>query len=72
MEENNQNNQKPEEQKNNNGNKPSGNLLGSKKPRFNAMWIYAFIGVAIILIYLFDSGQGPVSSTGDFFRMNFC
>jgi cell division protease FtsH len=32
------------------------------------MWIYALIGVAIILIYLFDSGQGPVPIDWKFFR----
>ena len=51
----------------NNGTKP-GNLLGNKKPRFNAMWVYGLIGIAIILIYLFDSGQGPVTVEWKFFR----
>jgi cell division protease FtsH len=32
------------------------------------MWIYALIGVAIILIYLFDSGQGPVPIDWKYFR----
>ena len=32
------------------------------------MWIYAVIGVSIILIYLFDSGQGPVSVDWRFFQ----
>jgi len=54
--------------KTNNGSKPGNNLIGNKKPRFNAMWIYALIGVAIILIYLFDSGQGPVPIDWKFFR----
>lgn len=53
---------------NNNGSKPSGNMLGNKKPKFNAMWIYALIGVSIILIYLFDSGQGPVQINWKFFQ----
>ena len=56
------------EGKTNNGSKPGNNLMGNKKPRFNAMWIYALIGVAIILIYLFDSGQGPVPIDWKFFR----
>jgi ATP-dependent metalloprotease FtsH len=68
MEENKESKQKPEGEKNNNGPKLPGNLLGNKKPRFNAMWIYALIGVAIILIYLFDSGQGPVSIDWRFFQ----
>jgi ATP-dependent metalloprotease FtsH len=68
MEENKESNQKTEEEKNNNGSKTPGNLLGNKKPRFNAMWLYALIGVAIILIYLFDSGQGPVSIDWRFFQ----
>ncbi len=68
MEENKESKQKPEGEKNNNGSKPPGNMLGNKKPRFNAMWIYAVIGVAIILIYLFDSGQGPVSIDWNFFK----
>jgi cell division protease FtsH len=68
MEENNDVRSKPEGEKNNNGTKPPGNLLGNKKPRFNAMWIYALIGVAIVLIYLFDSGQGPVAIDWKFFQ----
>ncbi len=68
MEENNEIKQKPEGEKNNNGTKPPGNILGNKKPRFNAMWIYALIGVAIILIYFFDSGQGPVPIDWRFFQ----
>lgn len=61
--------QKEEEKNNNNqnGSKPSG-TPGGKKPKFNAMWIYALIGVSIILIYLFDSGQGPVSINWKFFQ----
>ena len=57
-----------EKQNNNNGSKQPGNLLGNKKPRFNAMWIYALIGISIILIYLFDSGQGPVPIDWKFFQ----
>lgn len=68
MEENKDVKQNGEGEKNNNGTKPPGNLLGNKKPRFNAMWIYAMIGVAIILIYFFDSGQGPVSIDWKFFQ----
>jgi len=70
MEENKDLNQKAEgENNNNNGkHKPSGNLMGNKKPRFNAIWIYAIIGIAIILIYLFDSGQGPVPVDWKFFK----
>jgi cell division protease FtsH len=56
-----------EEEKSNSGSKPNNPLMG-KKPRFNAMWIYALIGVAIILIYLFDSGQGPVPIDWKYFR----
>jgi cell division protease FtsH len=59
---------KKKEEKNNNGSKLPNNLLGNKKPRFNAMWIYGLIGVAIILIYLFDSGKGPVPIDWKFFR----
>ena len=58
---------KNRKEEDNNGNKPT-NLLGNKKPRFNAMWVYGLIGVAIILIYLFDSGQGPVPIEWKFFR----
>jgi cell division protease FtsH len=58
-----------DEKNNNNGPKPSGNNMpGNKKPRFNAMWVYALIGVSIILIFLFDSGQGPVSIDWKFFQ----
>ena len=59
---------KTEDEKNNNGPKPSGNITGNKKPRFNAMWVYALIGVSIILIFLFDSGQVPVSIDWKFFQ----
>jgi len=59
---------KTEDEKSNNGTKPSGNMTGNKKPRFNAMWVYALIGVSIILIFLFDSGQGPVSIDWKFFQ----
>src|SRR5512145_1288692 len=55
-----------EEKNNNSAPKQPGNL--NKKPRFNAMWIYALIGVSIILIFLFDSGQGPVSIDWKFFQ----
>ena len=58
---------KNRKEEDNNGTKPN-NLLGNKKPRFNAMWVYGLIGVAIILIYLFDSGQGPVPIEWKFFR----
>jgi cell division protease FtsH len=68
MEENKDLKQKAEGEKNNDGPKPPGNILGNKKPRFNAMWIYGMIGVAIILIYLFDSGQGPVPIDWKFFQ----
>jgi AFG3 family protein len=68
MEENKEVKGKKEEEKNTNGTKPSNNLLGGKKPRFNAIWIYALIGVAIILIYFFDSGQGPTVIDWKFFR----
>ncbi|HLO60590.1 MAG TPA: ATP-dependent zinc metalloprotease FtsH [Bacteroidales bacterium] len=61
-----------EEEKNttNNNNTPKqpGNMLGGKRPKFNAMWIYALIGISIILIYLFDSGQGPVPIDWKFFQ----
>jgi AFG3 family protein len=69
MEENKEVNRKAEQDKNNeNGNKLPGNMLGNKRPRFNAMWIYAIIGIAIILIYFFDSGQGPVPIDWKFFQ----
>jgi AFG3 family protein len=68
MEENKEVKGKKEEEKNNSGTKPSSGLLGGKKPRFNAIWIYAVIGVAIILIYFFDSGQGPTVIDWKFFR----
>lgn len=59
---------KQEEEKSNNGPKIPNNLMGNKKPRFNAMWIYGIIGVAIILIYLFDSGQGPTPVDWKYFQ----
>jgi AFG3 family protein len=68
MEENKDLKNKKEEEKSNNGPKPPGNLLGGKKPRFNAIWIYALIGIAIILIYFFDSSQGPTVIDWKFFR----
>jgi AFG3 family protein len=68
MEENKELKSKSEEevQNNNGNNKPLGNI--PKKPRFNAMWVYAIIGFAIILIYLFDSGSGPVPIDWKFFQ----
>lgn len=68
MEENNESKQKPEGDKENNGSKTPGNLLGNKKPKFNALWIYILIAAAILLIYFFDSGQGPVPVDWKFFR----
>ena len=68
MEENKEVKGKKEEEKDSNGTKPPNNLLGGKKPRFNAIWIYGLIGVAIILIYFFDSGQGPTVIDWKFFR----
>lgn len=69
MEENKDVNRKAGQDKNNNnGNKLPGNMLGNKRPRFNAMWIYAIIGIGIILIYFFDSGQGPVPIDWKFFQ----
>jgi len=68
MEENKEVKGKKEEEKNNNGSKSPNSLLGGKKPRFNAIWIYALIGIAIILIYFFDSGQGPTVIDWKFFR----
>jgi AFG3 family protein len=68
MEENKEVKGKKEEEKNTGGNKSPNSLLGGKKPRFNAIWIYALIGVAIILIYFFDSGQNPTAIDWKFFR----
>jgi ATP-dependent metalloprotease FtsH len=68
MEENNGRKQIPEEENNNNGTKLPKNLMGNRKPRFNAMWVYVFIGIAIMLIYFFDSGQGPVPIDWKFFK----
>jgi cell division protease FtsH len=70
MEENKEQKQKPEEEKNNNnnGSKSNGNMMGTKKPRFNAMWIYAIIGISIMVIFFFDSGQGPVPIDWKFFQ----
>ncbi|MBN1142866.1 MAG: ATP-dependent zinc metalloprotease FtsH [Bacteroidales bacterium] len=68
MEENNDSKQKSEGNKENNGSKTPGNLLGNKKPKFNALWIYILIAAAILLIYFFDSGQGPVPIDWKFFR----
>jgi len=58
---------KPEE-KNSQSSRPPNNLLGNKKPKFNAMWLYGLVGVAIILIYLYDSGQGPATIDWKFFQ----
>lgn len=76
MEENKDVTQNPEEERSNNGNnngnpanngnKPSMNK--PNKPRFNALWIYAFIGIFIVFIYLFDSGSGPVPVDWKFFQ----
>ena len=34
--------------------KQGGKVPGNKRPRFNAVWIYALIGFTIVLIYIFD------------------
>ncbi len=68
MEENKEVKGKKEEEKNASGSKPPNSLLGGKKPHFNALWIYALIGIAIILIYFFDSGQNPTVIDWKFFR----
>src|SRR5512147_110993 len=71
MEEKKETKRKEEEKHNTNNNntpKQPGNMMGGKRPKFNAMWIYALIGISIILIYLFDSGQGPVPLDWKFFQ----
>jgi ATP-dependent metalloprotease FtsH len=37
--------------------KPGDLFNGSKKPRFNAVWLYVLIGMTLVSIYLFDSGK---------------
>src|SRR4030042_6462453 len=44
---------------NNHENKPGEPVTGNKKPRFNAVWLYVLIGMTLVSIYLFDSGQQP-------------
>ncbi len=72
MEENKDVTQNPEEEKSNNGNPADNGIKSSankpNKPRFNALWIYAFIGIFIVFIYLFDSGSGPVPVDWKFFQ----
>ncbi|MBN1158852.1 MAG: ATP-dependent zinc metalloprotease FtsH [Bacteroidales bacterium] len=43
-------------------------MPGDRKPRFNAVWIYALIGLVLVVIYFFDAGQGPVQIDWKFFR----
>jgi cell division protease FtsH len=69
MEDNNTIKKKPEIEKPDKGNNGQGNQpTGNKKPRFNAVWLYATIGIAILLIYFYDSGQGPVPIDWRFFQ----
>ncbi|MBP1669605.1 MAG: cell division protein FtsH [Bacteroidetes bacterium] len=37
--------------------KPGDLFNGSKKPRFNAVWLYVLIGMTLVSIYLFDSSK---------------
>ncbi len=55
-------------EKNPAGSKPGVGMPGNRKPRFNATWIYGIIGVGILLIYLVESGQGPVPVDWKFFQ----
>jgi ATP-dependent metalloprotease FtsH len=77
MEENKENKQKPETGNSNkgsngnngdNGPKPPVNPVGNKKPRFNPMWLYAMVGLALLFIYIFNQGQGPMQIDWKFFQ----
>jgi cell division protease FtsH len=69
MEENKDNKFKEEkETRNNNGNRPDDPFSPNKRPKFNSLWLYILIGITIVSIYLFDSGQKPPEIDWTFFR----
>jgi AFG3 family protein len=48
--------------------KPGDSFQGNKKPRFNALWLYVLIGMTLVSIYLFDSGQQPQEIEWTYFK----
>ncbi|MBN1413499.1 MAG: ATP-dependent zinc metalloprotease FtsH [Bacteroidales bacterium] len=59
MEETKENKESNNNNSNNKENKSGDSFLGNKKPKFNAVWLYVLIGMTLVSIYLFDSGQQP-------------
>ncbi len=59
MEETNDKKESVNNNSNNKENKPGDPFSGNKRPRFNAVWLYVLIGMSLVSIYLFDSGQQP-------------
>ncbi len=69
MEENKDNKLKEErETRNNNENRPDDPFSPNKRPKFNSLWLYILIGITLVSIYLFDSGQKPPEIDWTFFR----
>lgn len=56
------------ETKNNNENRPDDPFSQNRRPKFNSLWLYILIGITLVSIYLFDSGQKPPEIDWTFFR----
>ncbi len=60
--------QEENEIKNNNENRPDDPFSQNKRPKFNSLWLYILIGITLVSLYLFDSGQKPPEIDWTFFR----
>ncbi len=60
--------QEESETKNNTENRPDDPFSQNKRPKFNSLWLYILIGITLVSIYLFDSGQRPPEIDWTFFR----
>jgi AFG3 family protein len=49
-------------------NKPDNSSGGGKRPKFNTLWLYVLIGMTLVSIYLFDSGQKPQEIEWNYFK----
>lgn len=50
------------------GNKNTPPNSNDKKPKFNVFWIYGLIGLALVAIYFFDTGQSAVKTDWKTFK----
>ncbi|MBN2273448.1 MAG: ATP-dependent zinc metalloprotease FtsH [Bacteroidales bacterium] len=68
MEETNEKKESVNNTENNRERKTDNSFTGNKKPKFNAVWLYVLIGMTLVSIYLFDSGQQPPEIDWYFFK----